>query len=147
MPAFTHLLLARWCAPVGARCCMQRCLQAEQVHVTAFRCLRAFCMPLRTSLRSHDWAEAWADGRWHFLDPDGSKTLDDGWFKTNTQMQTVHEGDYLNHSIVASSYASTFTLPTGLYPDSSPISHFPMVWDWQNNEVGGWDVTGRYLRG
>lgn len=97
-------------------------------------------------MRSHDWAEAWADGRWHFLDPDGSKKLDDGWFKANTQMQTVHEGDYLNHSIVASSFASTFTLPSGLYPDSLPISHFPMVWDWQNDGVGGWDVTERYLQ-
>lgn len=61
-------------------------------------------------------------------------------------MQTVHEGDYLNHSIVASSFASTFALPAGLYPESLPISHFPMVWDWQNDGVGGWDVTERYLQ-
>eukprot|EP01047_Picozoa_sp_COSAG01_P050530 COSAG01_NODE_5118_length_4473_cov_3.194559_2_plen_353_part_00 len=96
------------------------------------------------SCGNHDWAEAWLDGGWHFLDPDGSKQLDGGWFVANTQLQTEHVGDYLNHSVIASSYAPTATLPPALYPDSSPISHFPMVWDWENVAVGGWDVTARY---
>jgi hypothetical protein len=98
------------------------------------------------SCGNHDWAEAWADGRWHFLDPDGSKQLDGGWFKGNAQLQTEHVGSYYNHSVVASSYAPTSSLPPSLYQDASPISHFPMVWDWQNTEVGGWDVTARYRK-
>jgi hypothetical protein len=77
---------------------------------------------------NHDWAEVWADGSWHFVDPDGSKQLDNGWFVGNTKMQTVHVGSYYNHSIVAASWAPTSTLDPSLYPDSFPISHFPMVW-------------------
>eukprot|EP00039_Didymoeca_costata_P010750 m.145564 g.145564 ORF g.145564 m.145564 type:complete len:329 (+) comp14949_c0_seq2:161-1147(+) len=94
---------------------------------------------------NHDWVEVWVDGAWHFMDPDGSKKLDDGWFVDNTKLQTVHEGTYLNHSILASSWAPTNTLPADLYPHSISVSHFAMVWDWSNTEIGGWDVTPRYL--
>ena len=95
---------------------------------------------------NHDWAEVWADGGWHFIDPDGDKRLDNGWFVGNTKLQTVHDGTYYNHSVVASSWANpTSDLPSEYYPDSFPITHFPMVWDWHNENIGGWDVTPRYL--
>lgn len=98
------------------------------------------------SCGNHDWAEAWADGAWHFIDPDGSKSLDSGWFVGNAALQTEHVGDFYNHSVVASSFAPTVTLPTDLYPDSSPLTHFPMVWAWDDTEVMGWDVTQRYAK-
>eukprot|EP00854_Cymbomonas_tetramitiformis_P024423 gene24423-29697_t len=28
----------------------------------------------------HNWAEVWADGAWHFVDPAGDLRLDHGWF-------------------------------------------------------------------
>ena len=27
-----------------------------------------------------------------------------------------------------------------------PVSHFPMVWEWNNTAIPGWDVTPRYLK-
>lgn len=116
------------------------------------------------SCGNHDWAEAWADGEWHFMDPAGDPKLDhgkfkgptpitsgyhhhrverchctpSGWFVGNTKMQTEHVGSYYNHSVVASSWAPTAGLNGSLYPNSSPISHFPMVWAWADTEVNGW---------
>merc|ERR1711934_468616 len=98
---------------------------------------------------NHDWIEVWVDGGWHFVDPAGAKQLDSGWFAGATKMQTVHVGSFLNHSVVASSWAPSSVLARGAagqyYQHSEPVSHFPMVWDWHNEEVQGWDVTPRYL--
>jgi len=102
---------------------------------------------------NHDWAEVFIDGKWHFVDPDGSKTLDGGWFAGVTKIQVPHVGSYLNHSILASSWAPSSVLAGNastkeFYTSdgSLVVSHFPMVWDWANEFVGGWDVTPRYLR-
>ena len=98
---------------------------------------------------NHDWVEVWADGAWHFVDPDGSHTLDDGWFADVTRLQVVHQGAYLNHSILASSWAPSAHLAAAApqhYPGQLPVSHFPMVWDWGDRGVQGWDVTQRYLK-
>jgi len=95
---------------------------------------------------NHDWAEVWVDGAWHFIDPDGDHRLDHGWFIQSTKLQTVHTGSFYNHSVVASSWAiPTSDLPAEYYPNTLPITHFPMVWDWHNHNIGGWDVTPRYV--
>eukprot|EP00051_Salpingoeca_urceolata_P027588 m.482238 g.482238 ORF g.482238 m.482238 type:complete len:368 (-) comp22478_c0_seq1:19-1122(-) len=101
---------------------------------------------------NHDWIEVWVGGDaggWAFVDPDGCKTLNCGWFASNTKLQVPHKGSFYNHSIVASSWASTASLEASdkaYYPLDLPITHFPMVWDWQTTWVPGWDVTERYLQ-
>eukprot|EP00041_Stephanoeca_diplocostata_P008516 m.126179 g.126179 ORF g.126179 m.126179 type:complete len:354 (+) comp17357_c0_seq1:244-1305(+) len=99
---------------------------------------------------NHDWAEAFIDGAWHFIDPEGSKTLDDGWFVDNTKLQTAHTSTYLNHSILASSWAPSAWLLANepeYYRDSSAVDFFPMVWAWSDHSVQGFDVTQRYTKG
>lgn len=94
---------------------------------------------------NHDWIEVYVDGAWHFVDPEGSKTLDDGWFAARTKIQSIGRDGFYNHSILATSWAPTDTLNATLYPQANPIPYFLMVWDWPDKSVPGWDVTERYL--
>ena len=43
--------------------------------------------------------------------------------------------------------ANTSALSPEFYPQSEPVTHFPMVWDWHNCEIPGWDVTARCAEG
>eukprot|EP00948_MAST-09A_sp_MAST-9A-sp1_P001196 g1196.t1 len=99
------------------------------------------------SCGNHDWVEVYlADQqRWAFVDPAGSLTINSGWFyPSHTKFQVHTTGPSIsNHSIYASSYASLSWQEKHLklYPVSFPVTHFPMVWNWTNNEVGGWERT------
>lgn len=97
------------------------------------------------SCGNHDWAEVWADGQWHFIDPAGSTRLDDGWFAGQAAQQSVGANGFYNHSVLATSWAQPAGLDPALYPLSNPAPSFPMVWDWSDDSVPGWDVTPRYL--
>ena len=95
---------------------------------------------------NHNWVEVWVDGEWAFVDQDGNKELNTGWFYPgDTGFQ---QPGTTNHSIFSSSWAPPSTLPAELYPNSSPSvaedEHYPMVWDWGYTGVPAWDVTLRY---
>lgn len=97
---------------------------------------------------NHDWAEVWTEpGGWSFIDPRGNLNLNSSWFFplwTEHQTPGTH-----NHSIFATSWAGTEHIE-GQGGDDDPLAfprtHFPMVWDWSNTVVPGWDVTVRYNR-
>jgi hypothetical protein len=94
---------------------------------------------------NHNWVEVYTENGWAFVDPDGDKTLNHGWFypyPANVQIQLT-----TNHSIFATSWADPSELDPLLYPSSVPSlqGHFPMVWDWNNSSIPAWDVTCRYI--
>lgn len=98
---------------------------------------------------NHNWVELWSDGGWHFIDQRGTENrLDQGWFYP--QDVNFQVPDTLNHSIFSTSWASTASLKTmgadKYYPGNKPAKYFPMVWDWTDDSVQGWDSTLFYLR-
>merc|ERR1712232_1348444 len=94
---------------------------------------------------NHNWVEVWVDGQWHFLDQHGEKNvLDQGWFYPNDVRFQVPNTK--NHSIFSTSWAPTHLLENeNLYPFNKAVKYFPMVWDWENKNVKGWDSTLFYL--
>lgn len=95
---------------------------------------------------NHDWVEVWADGAWAFVDQRGNIAVNTSWFfPGHTQHQQFAS---LNHSIYATSYAPASVVLSRFGGDndtlSVPVPYFPMVWDWTNTAVPGWDVTLRY---
>ena len=52
---------------------------------------------------NHNWVEVWVDGEWAFVDQDGNKELNTGWFYPgDTGFQ---QPGTTNHSIFSSSWA------------------------------------------
>lgn len=82
---------------------------------------------------NHNWVEVWmpSDKSWHCTEfnPDKSGVLDKGWYVKHAS-QANPESVY--HSIYASSWK-----PTKI--------HFPLVWDLENKQVHGINVSDFYI--
>ena len=80
---------------------------------------------------NHTWVEIYDDGNWYFTGADEyeAKGLNRGWF-TSDASKAIE--DQWQHAIWASSWKKT-------------ESYFPMVWNIQNKEISGVNVTSRYM--
>ena len=98
---------------------------------------------------NHNWVEVYVPNvGWSFIDqrrPDLQVLpLNQSWFYPEWT-RNMHDGT-VNHSIFAVSFIRPEELDSD-YPKGAgvrPADHFPMVWDWMNHEVPGWDVTNAY---
>uniref|UniRef100_A0A7S3LRB2 Transglutaminase-like domain-containing protein n=1 Tax=Aplanochytrium stocchinoi TaxID=215587 RepID=A0A7S3LRB2_9STRA len=97
---------------------------------------------------NHNWVEVYAGKEWHFVNQAGTEgKLDVGWFFPGS---TEHQiANSKNHSIFASSWADTASLAADarsskFYKLNHEFTNFPMVWNWENNDIPGWDVTEWY---
>jgi hypothetical protein len=98
---------------------------------------------------NHNWAEVWACGRWHFVDPRGVDVrLDRGWFfPTDTALQ--QPGLLVNHSVFAASFGPPqvvyYSAPEAYAaPGQRPAGWFPLAFDWGNHSVCAFDVAQWY---
>lgn len=81
---------------------------------------------------NHTWVEIYDEGRWHYTGADeyDPKGLNRAWFSRDASKAIA---DDWRHAIWATSWQ-----PTG--------SRFPMVWDLENENVAGINVTDRYAK-
>ena len=98
---------------------------------------------------NHNWVEVFVPNHgWSFLDqrrPDlRVLPLNQSWFFPDV----VRGNSYIdrgNHSVYAASFFSIDELPEYPLGDGVVVAdHFPMVWDWDNQSVRAWDVSGTY---
>lgn len=100
---------------------------------------------------NHNWVEVFVPGAgWSFVDQRPvnlkAKPLNQSWFYP--QSTDLQDHSTYNHSIYATSFART-SLAMYNYPVGQgvvPTKRFPMVWDWSNDLVNGWDVTAAYTQ-
>jgi len=96
---------------------------------------------------NHDWVEVWANSSWAFIDRAGQTQLNSSWFGSDWTMH--QQPTVFNHSIYAVSYANSSIILSRYGGDNdplaTPVSYFPMVWNWTVKVGSGWDVTARYL--
>jgi hypothetical protein len=78
---------------------------------------------------NHFWVEIW-DGQWHVIDAGQNTPMDQGWF-----LENASKADPANPRtcIYAVSYKKTLT-------------RFPVIWDEQNKDISGEDVTLSYIK-
>ena len=89
--------------------------------------------PLWSNKRgNHTWVEIYDSGTWYFTGADeyNKDGLNRAWFTGDASKAIA---DDWKHAIWATSWEKTGT-------------HFPMVWDLQNQEVAAVNVTGRYAK-
>ena len=78
---------------------------------------------------NHNWTEVWIDGKWYFTEYYPTPALNRSWFLERAGKADKSDPIYWM-------YATSWR-PTGL--------HFPMVWDFENRNVPGIDVTDFYI--
>lgn len=78
---------------------------------------------------NHNWTEVWIDGKWYFTEYYPTPALNHSWFLERAGKADKSDPIYWM-------YATSWR-PTGL--------HFPMVWDFENHNVPGIDVTDFYI--
>ncbi|WP_294599800.1 transglutaminase-like domain-containing protein [uncultured Rikenella sp.] len=78
---------------------------------------------------NHNWTELWIDGKWYFTEYYPTPALNHSWFLERAGKADKSDPIYWM-------YATSWR-PTGL--------HFPMVWDFDNRNVPGIDVTDFYI--
>lgn len=78
---------------------------------------------------NHNWTEVWIDGQWYFTEYYPTPALNRSWFLERAGKADKSDPIYWM-------YATSWR-PTGL--------HFPMVWDFKNQNVPGIDVTDFYI--
>ena len=78
---------------------------------------------------NHNWTEVWIDGQWYFTEYYPTPALNHSWFLERAGKADKSDPIYWM-------YATSWK-PTGL--------HFPMVWDKDNENVPGIDVTDFYI--
>ena len=78
---------------------------------------------------NHNWTEIWIDGDWYFTEYYPTPALNHSWFLERAGKADKSDPIYWM-------YATSWK-PTGL--------HFPMVWDMENKNVPGIDVTDFYI--
>ena len=78
---------------------------------------------------NHSWTEVWIDGEWYFTEYYPTPALNHSWFLERAGKADKSDPIYWM-------YATSWK-PTGL--------HFPMVWDMENKNVPGIDVTDFYI--
>lgn len=117
---------------------MASCTGLSILLIDGFRAVgipaRVAGIPMWTTKQgNHNWVEVWtsSDQSWHFTEyyPDESGKLDRGWFLFDASQSNPKS---FVHSIYASSWKST-------------QGHFPMVWDMENKQVPGVNVSEFYI--
>ena len=97
---------------------------------------------------NHNWVEVYVPGKgWSFIDqrrPDQQVLpLNSSWFYPDWTSGLDGTG---NHSVYAVSFQNTDSLGNQ-YPVGKGVvkaDHFPMVWDWTDTRIHGWDMSAAY---